>query len=137
LVAIDFSEESTEAASWGFSIAQQCQADVTLLHVADFIMGDIPNRYKHALLEGIRLELEQLIPAEIPSDCTTRVESGMPYQVILKFAVRGKADVIVLGTHGKSMLDRTLLGTAAERVIRGASCPVLSVPPKPQKNTRR
>lgn len=136
LIGIDFSAGSTEAAAWGFSIAQKYQADVTLIHVADFVMGDIPDRYRNSLLEGIRLEMEKLIPAEASTRCaiTTRVEFGIPFQLILKLAERGKDNLIVLGTHGKSMLDRTLLGSSTERVIRGASCPVLAVPPGQDEN---
>ena len=135
LIGIDFSEGSTEAALYGFSIARQYEAEVTLLHVTDFIMGDIPNQYRHSLLEGIRLEMEKLIPKEGATACdaATRVEFGIPFQLILKLAQRGKADLIILGTHGKSMLDRTLLGSTTERVIRGAPCPVLAIPPSPAR----
>ena len=132
LIGIDFSDASEEVASWGFSIAKKFQSDVTLLHVADLAVGDIPKPYKSSLLEGIRLELEQFVPsdAEACSKVTRRVEFGMPFQHILKLAQSGKADLIVIGTHGKGMLDRALLGTSAERIIRGAPCATLSVPPK-------
>ena len=135
LIGIDFSAGSHEAVSYGFSIAQECQANVTLIHVADLAIGNFADRYKQPLLDGIRLEMEKLIPAEAPNWCdiATQVEFGLPYRSILKFADREKADVIVLGTHGKSLLDRTLLGSNAERIIRGAACPVLAIPPKPQK----
>lgn len=136
LVGIDFSEDSAEVAAWGFSIAQSSGADVTLLHVTDFVMGDVPIQYRRSLVEGIRIEMEKFVPRGA-SRGTTRVEFGMPSQIILRLAERGKAGMIVIGTHGKSMLDRTLLGTTAERVIRGASCPVLAVPPAPAKGRVR
>jgi nucleotide-binding universal stress UspA family protein len=135
LIGIDFSAGSQEVASYGFSIAQECQANVTLIHVADLAIGDVSDRYKQSLLDGIRLQMQTLIPTEAPNWCdiTTHVEFGLPYRSILKLANREKPDVIVLGTHGKNLLDRTLLGSNAERIIRGASCPVLAVPPNPQK----
>jgi nucleotide-binding universal stress UspA family protein len=134
LIAVDLSEGSADAVSFGFSIAQECQSAVTLLHVADFVMGDISDQYKQSLLEGVRLELQKLIPPEAPNWCDikTLVEFGVPYNVILNMAEKEKADIIVLGTHGHTMLDRTILGSNAERVIRGASAPVLAVPAKPQ-----
>ena len=130
LVGIDFSEGSAEAAAWGLSIAEKSRASVTLVHVTDFVTGDVPDRYRQSLLKGIRFEMEHLVPAGA-SHVTTRVEFGVPYQVLLALAGREKAGMIVIGTHGKSMLDRTLLGTTAERVIRGSSCPVLAVPLSP------
>jgi nucleotide-binding universal stress UspA family protein len=129
LIAIDFSPGSTETASWGASIAQQFQAGITLLHVSDFVMGDVPDQYRSSLLQGIRLEMENLVPAEASREITTSIEFGIPFQLILNVAESTKADMIVLGTHGKSTLDRMLVGTTAERVIRGAPCPVLAIPP--------
>jgi nucleotide-binding universal stress UspA family protein len=135
LIAVDFSAGSAEAVSFGFSIAQECQAGVTLLHVTDPIIAGASRDERHALLESVRSEMETMIPAEASNWCEikTRVASGIPYRLILSLAERGKADMIVLGTHGKSVLDRTLLGSNAERVVRGASCPVLAVPPKRHK----
>ncbi len=130
LVGIDFSEGSAEAAAWAFSIAHKFKAGVTLVHVTDYVTSDVPERYRHSLLKGIRFELENLVPARA-SHVATRVEFGIPYQVLLALAEREKAGMIVIGTHGKSMVDRTLLGTTAERVVRGAPCPVLVVPLSP------
>jgi len=132
LIGIDFSEGSAEVVAWAFWLARKSQTVVTLLHVTDFVTGDVPTRYRNSLLEGIRVEMEKFVPGA-ESHVETRVEFGMPSQVILRLAEREKAGMIVLGTHGKSMLDRTLLGTTAERVIRGAPCPVLAVPPAPAK----
>ena len=136
LIGIDLSQGSADVARWGFAIAQKSQDGAILLHVTDFVTGDVPARYKDSLLQGIRAEMQKLVPPGL-SQGTTRVEFGIPSQVILRLAERGRADMIVIGTHGKSMLDRTLLGTTAERVVRGASCPVLSVPPVTAKGRTR
>jgi len=120
----------------GIRDCAEIASGVILLHVTDFVTGDVPARYKDSLLQGIRAEMQKLVPPGL-SQGTTRVEFGIPSQVILRSAERGRADMIVIGTHGKSMLDRTLLGTTAERVVRGASCPVLSVPPVPAKGRTR
>jgi nucleotide-binding universal stress UspA family protein len=136
LIGVDFSDGCAEAVSYGLSLAQQSQANVTLLHVANFAMGDLTEQYKESLMKGLPREMEKLIPARAKPWCqvTTRVEFGIPYRVILKMAERQKTDIIVLGTHGKSLLDRALVGSNAERVVRGASCPVLAIPPKRRKN---
>ena len=56
-----------------------------------------------------------------------RVATGPPFQMIVDMAAREHAALIVMGTHGRSGLDRILLGSVAERVIRLAPCPVLTV----------
>ena len=56
-----------------------------------------------------------------------RVATGPPFQMIVDMASREQAALIVMGTHGRSGLDRILLGSVAERVIRLAPCPVLTV----------
>jgi nucleotide-binding universal stress UspA family protein len=54
---------------------------------------------------------------------------GTPYQRILAVAHEEHADIIVMNIHGKGMLERALMGTTAERVLRAAECPVLAIPP--------
>ena len=82
-------------------------------------------------------ELERLVPAEARKWCTieTQVETGVPYLQILTIAEKNRADMVVMNIHGKGMLERALLGSTAERVIRGAPCPVLAIPPR--KATRK
>ncbi|MEK7715145.1 MAG: universal stress protein, partial [candidate division NC10 bacterium] len=55
------------------------------------------------------------------------LEVGVPFEEIVKAAEKEGADMIVMGTHGRSGLNRLLLGSVAERVIRLAPCPVLTV----------
>jgi nucleotide-binding universal stress UspA family protein len=129
LVGVDFSAGSVEAVAWAFSIAEKFNAGVTLVHVIDLAPGDVSSRYRQILLDGIQTEMKNLLPAPSNSrKVTTRVEFGMPFQVILKLVKREKASMVVLGMHGKHMLERTLLGTTTERVIRASACPVLAVP---------
>jgi nucleotide-binding universal stress UspA family protein len=61
-----------------------------------------------------------------------RLQAGVPFEVIVKIAEEERADMIVMGTHGRSGLNRVLLGSVAERVIRLAPCPVLTVRAKPE-----
>jgi len=60
---------------------------------------------------------------------TTVVGEGAPWSVINEVAARCKADLIVINLHGKGTLERVLLGSTAERVIRTATVPVLALPP--------
>jgi nucleotide-binding universal stress UspA family protein len=130
LVGVDFSIGSKAAVLYGFDIIRGFDAELTLLHVPDFVVGDVPDPYKRPVIEGIHLELQKLIPGDATSGgVTTQVDFGIPYQVILRFAERNKADLIILGTQGRTMLDRTLLGSSTDRVVRGSGCSVLTIPP--------
>jgi len=75
-------------------------------------------------------QLERSIPEPMRLDPKVRCElgEGVPYEVILKFAEDWKADLTVIHLHGKSRLERTLIGSMAERVVRGATKPVLAIP---------
>ena len=55
------------------------------------------------------------------------VETGAPYDVILRVADEKKCDLIVMGTHGRSGVSHLLLGSVAEKIVRGATCPVLTI----------
>jgi nucleotide-binding universal stress UspA family protein len=131
LVTTDFSEGTADAIRYAFSIGQEYQAKVTVMHVLNDISADISGRYRDTLIKSIRSELEELVPEEARDWCdtSTRVETGLPWTRILDTAKRDKIDLLVMNVHGKSMLDRALLGSTAERVVRGSAAPVLLIPP--------
>jgi nucleotide-binding universal stress UspA family protein len=137
LVATDLSDNS-EIGVWALSIAENYDSEITVLHVTDFVMGGVSNLYRDSLLQGIDLEMRKLLPSDASQKCkvATRVEFGIPFRVILTIAEQEKSDLIVLGTHGKGALERTLLGSTAEKVLRGAPFPVLAIPPKLQWKSR-
>jgi len=74
---------------------------------------------------GNPLARYQEVAPDVPID--TRVEQGDPAGVILRLAAETKCDLIVLGTHGRGLIGRFLLGSVAESVVRHAICPVLTV----------
>jgi nucleotide-binding universal stress UspA family protein len=76
-----------------------------------------------------RLETALPKPALNDPHVSTELAEGVPYERILELAEERKIDIIILNTHGKSGLERALLGSTAERVVRGAHVPVFSVPP--------
>ena len=131
LVTTDFSEGTPDAVGYAFSIAQECQAKVTLLHVVNDISADIAGVYREPLIRSIRGELETLVPKEAANWCdiSARVETGLPVRRILDILKRERVDLLVMNIHGKGMLDRALLGSTAERLVRGAEIPVLLIPP--------
>jgi nucleotide-binding universal stress UspA family protein len=143
LVTTDFSEGTTDALGYAFSLAQENQSHVTLLHVAhDIIEGivvDTSGSYLEPSVKGVTKQINDLVPAEARNWCdvVTRVATGIPYQTILKTIEEEKVDLVVMNIHGKGMLDRALLGSTAERVVRAARCPVMLIPPATKAQAER
>jgi nucleotide-binding universal stress UspA family protein len=132
LVTTDFSAGTSDAFAYAFSVAKECHAEVTVLHVLDDISADIAGRYREGLIESIREKLEKLVPAGARNGCkvTVRVETGRPGKRILGILEAGKYDLLVLNIHGKGMFDRVTIGSTAERIVRSVPIPVLFIPPK-------
>ena len=132
LVTTDFSEGTADALKHAFSLAQESQAKVDLLHVVDeLVLVEPAPDVRESVIDGVRKKLDRLVPDSVKSWCDPRttVVTGIPYQMILKTAKKNKVGLIVMNVHGKGMLDRVLVGSTAERVVRGADCPVLLIPP--------
>jgi nucleotide-binding universal stress UspA family protein len=131
LVTTDFSEGTADAIRYAFSIGQEYQAKVTVMHVLNDVSVDVSGLYRDTLIKSIRSELEDLVPEEARDWCdiSTRVETGQPWTRILDTAKRDKIDLLVMNVHGNGMLHRALVGSTAERVVRGSPAPVLLIPP--------
>ena len=139
LVTTDFSEGTADALAHAFSLAQENDAQVVLMHVLHDVSADLAGKYRESLMNGVHKQLEDLVPAEARNWCdiVARVETGVPYRLILRTLEDEKIDLLVMNIHGKGMLDRALLGSTAERVVRAAKCPVMAIPPLKRKLRRR
>ena len=139
LVTTDFSEGTAGALAYAFSVAQENESEVTLLHVLHDVAAELSGKYQDSLLSEVRKQLDDMVPPEARNWCdiVTRVETGVPYRIILRTVEDEKVDLLVMNIHGKGMLDRALLGSTAERVVRAASCPVMMIPPMKGKLKRR
>jgi nucleotide-binding universal stress UspA family protein len=84
--------------------------------------------------QSTREQLEKKLLAEVPEEIQNRVETtilfGVPFVEIIKAARDKDIDLIVIGTHGRTGLAHMLIGSVAEKVVRKAPCPVLSVKSK-------
>ncbi len=138
LVGCDFSADSGRAVAFGFSLAQEFQAVIHLVHVVEpFVYRDtmLPESTKsEALIEvtsGSRQRLEALVPPDANLWCQVEIacEAGKPFQALIAYAEEHGIDLIVLGVRGHSLVETLLLGSTTDRVIRGVACPVLSVCP--------
>ena len=136
LVPTDFSESARHALTYGVSFAREYGAELVLLHVVENItvgyasdLFPVPMAEVFQEISGYaRAELAKLAAEarqrELP--VTELVVQGKPSAEIIRYAGENGVDMIVLGTHGKGMLDQALFGSTAERVIRKAPCPVLT-----------
>jgi universal stress protein A len=137
LVPVDFSDGSLQALDLGASIARKLDADVAILSVVEpperdpaFFMS-FTNR--DCISESLRCRLEDRLRTLVRSvpwsgrAPTVLVRSGAAVDEILGAARAEKANLIVMGTHGRRGLVRALLGSVAEEVIRRGPCPVLVV----------
>lgn len=97
---------------------------VSSLHCSSAGVPPLPNEYDR---EGLGEELRRIQPARAGIAMEHHLEYGDPAAVILKFAREIGADLIVMGTHGRTGLRRLLMGSVAEQVVRKASCPVLTL----------
>jgi universal stress protein A len=117
LLATDFSDTAERAAAVARDYARAFGAGLHILHVA--WAGD---EQASRLLIGVGKDLGSDV------EVTTAIEFGSPAARIVDYARRHGVDLIVVGTHGRTGVSRALLGSVAERVVRTAPCPVLTVP---------
>jgi nucleotide-binding universal stress UspA family protein len=135
LIPIDFSETSVQALPYAAALAERFEAEVVLLHVLEPLpmppdSGYIPQTQgvDEAAQQAAHNHLLRL--SEVFSDTIatkTLVRVGLPFQEIAGTAKSLAADLITLTTHGYTGLTHVLLGSTAERVVRHADCPVLTV----------
>jgi len=137
LVATDFSPTSEGAWLVARRLAKRLGAEVVVLHVLVEapLFSEGPFTMKHArnVFEAARAWVEKTL-GEWAATATTggvparwTVRTGVPYKEIVTAAESERPDLIVMGTQGRGGLDRALLGSVAEKVIRLAPCPVLTV----------
>ncbi len=139
LVTTDFSAGTPDALAYAFSVARENESQITLLHVVQDDVADLSGRYRDSLFRDVEKRLHDRVPAEREISCqvNTRIETGVPYRVILKLLEDEKIDLLVMNVHGKGMVERALVGSTAERAVRAASCPVMLIPPIKRKLKRR
>ncbi len=136
LCPIDYSECSARALRYAAGMALKDSARLYLMHVVDKRVFDYggpiyetaasPDSETIARLEE---KLRESVPREVRGDIQveTLVTIGIPAEEILKAARDKEADIVVMGTHGRTGIAHTIMGSVAENVVRHAPCPVLTV----------
>ena len=137
LVPIDFSPSANKALVYALSFAEQFGAKVTLLNVVEpavypIELGYVPleiDTLHRAMQNSARERLADIAAKRVPGRfrANTLVRVGRPHQEITKAAKELESDLIVIATHGYTGLKHAVMGSTAERVVRHAPCPVLTV----------
>ncbi len=135
LVPVDFSEHRARLLDHAREIAPVYGMNITLLHVVDVkgvpdaygVYSSLPDPDKLAERTRAALEEDVLSLQEAGIDATVEVRSGAPTAQVLAAADEMEASFITIATHGRTGLERMLLGSVAEKVVRRAPCPVCTV----------
>ena len=134
LFATDFSACADRAMGYALSLAGAWKAELTAVTVLEFYPGMDPDYTVNKMyLDNLRAEANrQLVTVEARAKAaglpiTTRIEVGIPSEALQTVAQTIGADLLVVGTHGRTGLDHILVGSTAERVVRVSPCPVLAV----------
>jgi nucleotide-binding universal stress UspA family protein len=137
LFASDFSESSEYAFDYAFTLARKFSAKLVIVHVINepvdlrgFYVPHISfENLEKEIADGAAKMMERFCSDKLSgfSDYEKFVLTGIPFEEIVKKAGETGADLIVMGTHGRKGLDHMLFGSTAERVVRAASCPVMTV----------
>jgi nucleotide-binding universal stress UspA family protein len=137
LVPIDFSDYSKNALRYAVQFAKQFKAKMYLIYVvepmiypADFSMGQVAIPSMDADLqnradEELKLLAKNFIDPSINSE--TLIKTGKPFVEINETAKEVDADLIIMATHGHTGVEHLLFGSTAEKVVRKAPCPVLTL----------
>ena len=137
LVPIDFSEDSKKALKYALRFAEQFGASITLLNVVEPITYPTDSGFVPAEMQTMAATMQaeaktslnalakQVIKPPLTGEALVR--TGSPYLEISSLARKRDIDLIIIGTHGYTGLKHLFLGSTAERVVRHAPCPVLTV----------
>ena len=137
LVPIDFSDYSKNSLKYAVNFVKSFGADLYLIYVVepviyppDFSMGQIAIPSVDLEMDKRAVEeLQKLAKKEIPSEVkvNTIVKTGKPFIEIIETAAELDIDLIIIATHGHTGVEHILFGSTAEKVVRKAPCPVLTL----------
>lgn len=132
LLTTDGSESAEAAIEHASSLAEKYGSEIHVLYVSDVRsqMGDPSMEFVVDNLEEIGKKAVEEVAGELPSgvETVTGVEPGIPHRKIIDYSEEENIDLICMATHGRSGLDRILIGSVTEKVTRKSKVPVLTAP---------
>jgi nucleotide-binding universal stress UspA family protein len=138
LYATDFSSASRRAFTTALTLAKSLGAKLTIMYAVAPIVVTVPEQYLDAVtLDQLQKQALQWSERQLKRlgdrarkagvSAATLLREGDPVAEIVRASRSGRADLVVLGTHGRRGLPKFFLGSVAERIVRTAPCPVLTV----------
>ncbi|GAB61930.1 MAG: universal stress protein [Candidatus Jettenia sp.] len=136
LCPIDYSIYSEKALSYAIEFAEKYGAKLYLIHVFDIRVYDMnePELYSvdvfdKATFDKLKEQLLKCVKEDTKGKIAIEaiVVQGVPFMEIIKASREYMIDLIVLGTHGRTGLSHAIMGSVAEKVVRKAPCPVLTI----------
>jgi len=141
LVPTDFSNYADNALRQAVDIAKQYHAKIFLLHVigdhirqciedyclSDAVVKEIEQDSMMASLDNLKKEINRLSDDSSDIEISSYVKRGVPSEEVLREQEEKDIDLIVMASHGRTGISRILIGSVAEKVMRGAKCPVMLV----------
>ncbi|HQR05218.1 MAG TPA: universal stress protein [Gemmatales bacterium] len=136
----DFSPNAEQALKLACQIAESANATIVVLHaymIEALSTGDLPV-IPHEMVseEDVRRKLRQILESKSGLKIEDMFIEGTPVETIVSKAQSCHADLIVMGTYGRTGFKRLFLGSVADHVLRRAPCPVLIVPLSPESNVK-
>lgn len=139
LFPIDFSESTEKYIPWVKTLVKQFDATLYLTSVTPDMSNFATFYAPHASIKGFQKEVQTgaekkmkefiaLHFRDVPK-IETRVLTGRPADRVIELAKQEKIDLIIMGTHGRTGLERTIFGSVADKVVKNAPCPVLTIRP--------
>lgn len=136
IIAVENDATSEKIALNGFQLGLELNAEIALLSVVDLTMliteGAVTlKEFADIAINDYKKNQQMLVDTVFKGhQVKTFVEEGIPYEVILNVAKKWNADIIVLGTHGRTGISHLIMGSVAEKVIRHSEKPVFIIPIK-------
>jgi nucleotide-binding universal stress UspA family protein len=135
--AVDFDADSYRALRYAFDLAQESDAQLTLLHAvampavhvgAEDLTLDTES-IRDTVMRNARERLDTLVPDDARAYCTVHAEvvEGQAHQAVLGLATEVNADLIIMGVRSRAAFDVAVFGSTTQAVVRAAHCPVLTV----------
>lgn len=142
LYPVDFSDYAEEILEYAVALAKKFEAELHLVHVIPDLNYFTP--YESFLTPENLVAIERNIEGEVEKDFNRltekvdipvkkAVKTGAVFIEIIDYIKEENIDLVVMGTHGRSGIEHILIGSVAEKVVRKAPCPVLTVRPKNRK----
>ena len=138
LCAVDLSEHSKTVAEYAIMLAKSLNADITVLYAApslsQYVGFHVPpssiENFVGEIVSGAEKSMETFVAENFTEvKAEGKIISGYAAQEILNYATAHDFDLIVMGTHGRTGIDRILFGSVAEKIVKSATIPVMTIRP--------